>query len=120
KGWVIEDNTITDSKNAGISLGKDASTGQNEAAAGPKGAKGGTQRERAGGARGGGGGGRVRCAGGGGWGGGEPHPWHRDHVGSHTVRRNTIRDCEQAGIVGHLGAAFSPISANHLFAIHVQ
>ena len=46
KGWVIEDNTITDSKNVGVSLGKEASTGQNEAAAGPQGAKGGTQRER--------------------------------------------------------------------------
>lgn len=111
KGWVIEDNTITDSKNVGVSLGKEASTGQNEAAAGPAGAKGGTQRER-----------EViqRALVLGGPGAGEPHPWHRDHVGSHTVRRNTIRDCEQAGIVGHLGAAFSTIADNHISRIHVK
>ena len=111
KGWVIEDNTITDSKNVGVSLGKEASTGQNEAAAGPAGAKGGTQRER-----------EViqRALVLGGPGAGEPHPWHRDHVGSHTVRRNTIRDCEQAGVVGHLGAAFSTIADNHISRIHVK
>ncbi|UOE43421.1 DUF1565 domain-containing protein [Agromyces larvae] len=111
KGWVIEDNTITDSKNVGISLGKEASTGQNEAAAGPKGAKGGTQRER-----------EViqRALVLGGPDAGEPHPWTRDHVGSHTVRRNTIRDCEQAGIVGHLGAAFSTVADNHISRIHVK
>ncbi|MBO3103287.1 DUF1565 domain-containing protein [Cellulomonas fengjieae] len=111
KGWVIEDNTITDSKNVGVSLGKEASTGQNEAAAGPDGAKGGTQRER-----------EViqRALVLGGPGAGEPHPWHRDRVGSHIVRRNTIRDCEQAGVVGHLGAAFSTIADNHISRIHVK
>ena len=111
KGWVIEDNTITDSKNVGVSLGKEASTGQNEWTAGADGAKGGTQRER-----------EViqRALVLGGPGAGEPHPWHRDHVGSHIVRRNTIRDCEQAGIVGHLGAAFSTIADNHISRIHVK
>lgn len=111
KGWVIEDNTITDSKNVGISLGKEARTGQNEWTHGAKGAKGGTQRER-----------EViqRALVLRGPEAGEPHPWHRDHVGSHTVRRNTIRDCEQAGIVGHLGAAFSTIADNHISRIHVK
>jgi hypothetical protein len=111
KGWVIEDNTITDSKNVGVSLGKEASTGQNEWTAGSKGDKGGTQRER-----------EViqRALALRGPDAGEPHPWHRDHVGSHTVRRNTIRDCEQAGIVGHLGAAFSHIVDNHISRIHVK
>lgn len=111
KGWVIEDNTITDSKNVGVSLGKEASTGQNEWMAGPKGAKGGTQRER-----------EViqRALALRGPDSDEPHPWHRDHVGSHTVRRNTIRDCEQAGVVGHLGAAFSRIEDNHISRIHVK
>lgn len=111
KGWVIEDNTITDSKNVGVSLGKEADTGQNEAAAGPKGAKGGTQRER-----------EViqRALALRGPDAGEPHPWDRGHIGSHTVRRNTIRDCEQAGIVGHLGAAFSTIADNHISRIHVK
>ena len=111
KGWVIEDNTITDSKNVAISLGKEASTGQNEWTAGSDGAKGGTQRER-----------EViqRALVLGGPEAGEPHPWHKDHIGSHTVRRNTIRDCEQAGIVGHLGAAFSTIADNHIARIHVK
>lgn len=111
KGWVIEDNTITDSKNVGVSLGKEASTGQNEWTAGERGAKGGTQRER-----------EViqRALALRGPDAGEPHPWHRDHVGSHTVRRNTIRDCEQAGVVGHLGAAFSTIADNHISRIHVK
>ncbi len=111
KGWVIEDNTITDSKNVGISLGKEARTGQNEWTAGRPGDKGGTQRER-----------EViqRALALRGPEAGEPHPWHRDHVGSHTVRRNTIRDCEQAGIVGHLGAAFSTIADNHISRIHVK
>lgn len=111
KGWVIEDNTITDSKNVGVSLGKEASTGQNEAESGPKGAKGGTQRER-----------EViqRALALRGPDAGEPHPWDREHVGSHTVRRNTIRDCEQAGVVGHMGAAFSTIADNHISRIHVK
>jgi hypothetical protein len=111
KGWVIEDNTITDSKNVGVSLGKEAGTGQNEWTAGSKGAKGGTQRER-----------EViqRALALRGPDAGEPHPWHRDHVGSHTVRRNTIRDCEQAGVVGHLGAAFSTIADNHISRVHVK
>lgn len=111
KGWLIEDNTITDSKNVGVSLGKEATTGQNEAAAGPQGAKGGTQREReviqrALALRG-----PEAC---------EPHPWTREHVGSHVVRRNTIRDCEQAGIVGHMGAAFCLVVDNHISRIHVK
>lgn len=111
KGWVIEDNTITDSKNVGVSLGKEAGTGQNEWTAGSDGDKGGTQRER-----------EViqRALVLRGPAAGEPHPWHRDHVGSHTVRRNTIRDCEQAGVVGHLGAAFSTIADNHIYRIHVK
>jgi hypothetical protein len=111
KGWVIEDNTITDSKNTGVSLGKEASTGQNEWITGAKGAKGGTQRER-----------EViqRALALRGPDADEPQPWHRDHIGSHTVRRNTIQDCEQAGIVGHLGAAFSHIVDNHIARIHVK
>jgi len=111
KGWVIEDNTITDSKNVGVSLGKEGVSGQNEWTAGAAGGKGGTQRER-----------EViqRALVLRGPDAGEPHPWHRDHVGSHTVRRNTIRDCEQAGVVGHLGAAFSTIADNHISRIHVK
>lgn len=44
--------------------------------------------------------------------------WHKDTVGSHIVRNNIIHDCEQAGIVGHMGAAFSEISHNRIYNIH--
>ncbi|MFL6027982.1 MAG: right-handed parallel beta-helix repeat-containing protein, partial [Friedmanniella sp.] len=36
---------------------------------------------------------------------------------SHVVRRNTIYDCGQNGVVGHLGCAFSTIEDNHIYNI---
>ncbi|MNO32176.1 hypothetical protein D3C76_221600 [compost metagenome] len=98
KGWIIENNVISESKCAGISLGKEISTGQNEWSNNR--IKGGTQREqevifRA-----------LR------------KNWHKDHIGSHIVRNNVIHDCEQAGIVGHLGGAFSQIYQNRIYNIH--
>jgi hypothetical protein len=33
--------------------------------------------------------------------------WDREHVGSHVIRHNTIFDCGQNGIVGHLGRALT-------------
>jgi hypothetical protein len=98
KGWIIENNTISDSKCCGISLGKNLSTGHNEWSL--LGFKGGTQREyecifRA-----------LR------------EDWHKDNIGGHIVRNNVIFDCEQAGIVGHLGGAFCRIEHNHIYQIH--
>lgn len=98
KGWIIEQNVISESKCTGISLGKEAETGQNEWSKSK--IKGGTQREqevifRA-----------LRMN------------WHKDHIGSHIVRDNVIHDCEQAGIVGHLGGAFSRIYRNRIYNIH--
>jgi hypothetical protein len=98
KGWIIEDNIISDSKCCGISLGKNKRTGHNEWT--HLGFKGGTQREyecifRA-----------VR------------EDWNKDQVGSHIIRNNTIFNCEQAGIVGHLGGAFCTIEHNHIYNIH--
>jgi len=101
KGWIIENNIISDSKNVGISLGKEISTGHNEWTA--NGIKGGTQREREVIFR------ALHTAG-----------WHKDKVGSHIVRNNVIRDCEQAGIVGHLGSAFCTIEQNHIYRIHYK
>ena len=46
--------------------------------------------------------------------------WSRDNIGSHLVRDNHISHCEQAGIVGSLGAVFSTIENNHIHHIHVQ
>ncbi len=99
KGWIIENNKITESTCCGISLGKEISTGQNEWS--DLKFKFGTQREqevifRA-----------LHCA-----------HWDKEHIGSHTVRYNEISECEQCGIVGHLGAVFSEIYGNRIHHIH--
>ena len=101
KGWIIEDNIISDSKNVAISLGKEISTGHNEWTR--TGFKGGTARER-----------EVifRALHYGGW--------HKDSIGGHIVRNNVIHDCEQAGIVGHLGSAFCTIENNHIYRMHYK
>jgi hypothetical protein len=98
KGWIIEDNIISDSKCSGVSLGKNERTGHNEWTR--LGFKMGHQREyecifRA-----------LR------------DDWNKETVGSHLVRNNTIYNCEQAGIVGHLGGAFCVIDHNNIYSIH--
>ena len=100
KGWIIEDNIISDSKCCGISLGKEISTGHNEWSR--LRVKQGTQRER-----------EVifRAARG---------NWNKETIGSHIVRNNTIHDCEQAGIVGHLGGVFCLIENNHIYGIQMK
>lgn len=99
-GWIIEDNVVHHSRCSGISLGQDGRFGDNEWTR--LRVKHGTQRQR-----------EVvfRAVSAG---------WSRQTCGSHVVRRNTIHDCEQAGIVGHLGAIFSEISGNHIYDIHVK
>ena len=97
KGWIIENNIVHDSRCSGICLGKDKSTGHN------------TFRNYY-----------------------KMHPhycqietvfaailrgWSKDFVGSHIVRNNTIYNCGQTGIVGHLGAAFSEVYGNHIYNI---
>jgi len=101
KGWIIEDNLISDSKNTAISLGKEISTGENEWTR--TGYKGGTQREREVIFR------SLHHAG-----------WTKDKVGGHIVRNNIIQDCEQAAIVGHLGSAFCVIENNHINRMHYK
>jgi len=99
KGWIIENNHIYESKCVGISLGTPIGTGH--AAAGGKHKKGGTQREQE----------VIQRAlhfGG----------WRKDGVGGHIVRHNVIHDCEQAGIAGHMGGAFSRIYGNRIYNIH--
>jgi len=97
KGWVIENNIISDSRCCGISLGKEESTGQNEWTT--IFTKVGHQREQ-----------EVifRALNNG---------WCKDNIGSHTVRNNIIYNCGQAGIVGHLGCVFSLIENNHIYNI---
>lgn len=98
KGWIIENNEISNAKNSGISLGKEITTGHNEWT--NIGTKQGTQRERD----------VIFNA---------LHiGWSKETIGSHIVRNNVIHDCEQTGICGHLGEVFSQIYSNHIYNIH--
>ncbi|MEV6495739.1 DUF1565 domain-containing protein, partial [Actinoplanes sp. NPDC051633] len=87
KGWIIEDNVIHDAKCSAVSLGKEASTGHNYATL--RGDRPGYQYQLE----------SVFSA--------RQIGWDAEHIGSHIVRRNTIHDCGQNGIVGHLGCVFS-------------
>jgi hypothetical protein len=97
RGWVIEDNLVRDSRCAGISLGKNAASGDGFAT--ERGDKPGYQYQIE----------SVFTA--------RQQGWDAEHVGSHVVRRNEIRDCGQNGVVGHLGCAFSTIEDNHIHHI---
>lgn len=100
KGWIIEENEISNSKNSGISLGKEITSGHNEWTL--LGTKNGTQRERD----------VIFNA--------YRMGWNKENIGSHIVRNNVIHDCEQTGICGHLGEVFSEIYGNHIYDIHVK
>ena len=100
KGWVIEDNIIHDAKCSAIAIGKEASTGHNFATA--RGDKPGYQYQLE----------SVFSA--------RHTGWDAEHIGSHVIRRNTIYDCGQNGIVGHLGCVFSTIEDNHIYRIAVK
>ncbi|MCX6627815.1 MAG: right-handed parallel beta-helix repeat-containing protein [Candidatus Solibacter sp.] len=97
KGWIIENNVISDSKCSGISLGKDRKTGHNVWINDPR-KDGATHYNEV----------IVRALEAG---------WSREKIGSHVVRNNVIFNCEQAGIVGSLGAVFSQITNNHIYNI---
>jgi hypothetical protein len=100
KGWIIEDNVIHDAKCSAISIGKEASTGHNYATM--RGDKPGYQYQLESAFA-------ARHIG-----------WDREHIGSHVIRRNTIYDCGQNGIVGHLGCVFSTIEDNHIYRIALK
>ncbi|MFC4213092.1 right-handed parallel beta-helix repeat-containing protein, partial [Pedobacter lithocola] len=100
KGWIIENNIISDSKCNGITLGKDRTTGHNVWGAD----QGNVNRD------------------------GNIHyievvfnalrnNWTKETIGSHIVRNNQIFNCEQTGICGSMGAAFSIIENNHIYNI---
>ncbi|MBE0659783.1 MAG: right-handed parallel beta-helix repeat-containing protein [Bryobacteraceae bacterium] len=97
KGWIIEDNTISDSRCSGVTLGKERATGHNVWIRNPK-KDGATHYNEV----------ILRALEAG---------WSREHIGSHVVRNNTIHDCEQAGIAGSLGAVFSRITGNHIYNV---
>ncbi|MCK4747654.1 MAG: right-handed parallel beta-helix repeat-containing protein, partial [Bacteroidales bacterium] len=97
KGWIIENNVISDSRCVGITLGKDRDTGHNVWSAN-RDKDGATHYNEV----------IFRALKAG---------WSREMIGSHVVRNNTIYNCEQAGIVGSLGGVFSQIYDNHIFDI---
>ncbi|MEU4690766.1 right-handed parallel beta-helix repeat-containing protein [Actinoplanes sp. NPDC023714] len=100
KGWIIEDNVIHDAKTSAVSIGKEASTGHHYAT--ERGDKPGYQYQLE----------SVFAA--------RQIGWDREHIGSHVIRRNTIHDCGQNGIVGHLGCVFSTIEDNHIYNIALK
>lgn len=100
KGWVIEYNRIHDSKCSGISIGKEASTGDNDFTKYHR--KPGYQYQMEAVFK-------ARSMG-----------WSRERTGSHVIRNNVIYDCGQNGIVGHLGCVFSEIYGNEIYNIAVK
>ena len=99
KGWIIEDNVISDSKCTGITLGKDRASGHNLATKDST-VDGATHYNRL----------ITKVL-------QEPFNWSKENIGSHIVRNNTIYNCEQAGICGSMGCAFSTIAHNHIYDI---
>ena len=94
KGWIIENNVIKYSICSGITLGKYGdqwdNTSENSAEGYVK------TIERA-----------------------YKNGWTKENIGHHVVRNNIISHCEQAGIVGSLGAAFSTVTGNTIHDIRV-
>ena len=99
KGWIIEDCEISNSKCAGISLGKYLDPDNNHYFT-YKHVKSPTQMER-----------DAVCR-------GQYHGWLKEKVGSHIVRRCNIHHCEQGGIIGRMGGVFSIIEDNHIHHIN--
>jgi len=100
KGWIIENNIIHDAKCSAVSLGKEISTGHNFRS---------LRKDKPGYHY------QIESvflalqAG-----------WSKEKIGSHIVRNNTIYNCGQNGVVGHLGCAFSRIEGNHIFNIGIK
>ena len=100
KGWIIEDNIIHDAKCSAISIGKEKSTGHHYRTI--RRDKPGYQYQLE----------SVFDA--------ERKGWSKETIGSHIIRHNTIYDCGQNGIVGHLGCVFSEIYDNHIYNIALK
>ena len=92
KGWVIENNMIRYAACSGVTLGKYGDEWDNlaESAEGYIGT--------------------INRA--------LENGWSKQNIGHHIVRNNEIAYCEQAGIVGSMGAVFSTISGNTIYEIN--
>lgn len=95
KGWIIENNAVSHSMCSGISLGKYGDQWDNTSANSAQGYV--KTIERA-----------------------EKFGWSKENIGHHLVRNNTISHCEQTGIVGSLGPAFSTVTGNIIHDIHTR
>ncbi len=95
RGWIIEDNDIRYSTCVGVTLGKYGDEWDNTSEDTAEGYVKTIDRALENG-------------------------WSRDNIGGHIVRNNRISHCEQAGIVGSLGAVFSEITGNVIHDIHVR
>jgi len=97
KGWIIEDNVISDSKCTAVTLGKDRKSGHNVWIKNPE-IDGATHYNN-----------MVDTV--------LEMGWSKDNIGSHIVRNNVIYNSEQAGIVGSFGAIFSKVENNDIYNI---
>jgi alpha-N-arabinofuranosidase len=95
RGWIIENNTIQYSKCSGIALGKYGDEHDNNQTESAQGYVGTIKRALAFG-------------------------WNKGTIGGHIVRNNTIAYCEQTGIVGSMGCAFSVVEGNTIHDIYTK
>ena len=95
RGWIIENNVIQYSKCAGISLGKYGEELDTIPIRSDKDFNWTIRRAL-------------------------DFGWNKGTIGGHLVRNNTIAYCEQAGIVGCMGCAFSIVQGNTIHDIHVH
>jgi alpha-L-arabinofuranosidase len=95
KGWIIENNMVSHSTCSGIALGKHGDAYDNTSANTAEGYV--KTIERA-----------------------HQHGWTKENIGHHVVRNNTVSHCEQAGVVGSMGAAFSQVTENTIHDVHVR
>ncbi len=105
RGWIIEDCEILQSKCVGICIGKDRASGHNMSSL----YRGQNYHSKMGFTR------EIEAI-------FKAYElgWNGDNVGHHLIQNNKIYECNQAGIVGHLGCIFSTIRNNEIYDINVD
>ncbi|MDR1339199.1 MAG: right-handed parallel beta-helix repeat-containing protein [Prevotellaceae bacterium] len=96
-GWIIENNVISNAKCSGITLGKERGTGHN-VWLDDMSIDGSLHYIEV----------TFRTL---------RNGWSKENIGSHIVRNNEIFSCEQTGICGSMGAAFSVVENNYIHNI---
>jgi hypothetical protein len=100
KGWIIENNVISNAKCSGITLGKERGTGHN-VWLNDRSIDGSLHYIEV----------TFRTL---------RNGWSKENIGSHIVRNNEIFACEQTGICGSMGAAFSIVENNYIHDIWMK